>query len=181
MRTGAPPPSVDGEPVEPDDPESVARIICLRALTARARSRAELAALLRKRGVPDEAAGTVLDRFVEVGLIDDTALATDFAQIAHGARGLSRSAVAAKLRQRGIANDVIATAVDGIDPGSERAAALHLAQRRAAAMRGLDPQAQARRLVSLLARRGSSSALSYAVAREVLADSARLEPLDLEG
>ena len=166
-----PPPTDDGEPVEPDDPESVARIICLRALTAKSRSRDELATLLRKRGVPDQAATTVLDRFVEVGLIDDQALAVDFAQLAHGARGLSRSAVATKLRQRGVADDVIATAVAGIDSDSERAMALDLARRRAATMRGLDPQAQARRLVGLLARRGYSPAMSYAVTREVLGDA----------
>src|SRR6266498_4918200 len=37
----------------PGDPESVARAICLRLLTQRARSRAELAEALRRRGVPD--------------------------------------------------------------------------------------------------------------------------------
>jgi regulatory protein len=179
MRAAVPPPE-DGEPVEPDDPESVARIICLRALTTKARSRSELATLLRKRGVPDRAATTVLDRFVEVGLIDDAALAADFAQLAHTQRGLSRSAVATSLRRRGLDDDVVATAVAGIDPDSERAAALELAQRRAASLRGLDPPAQARRLVGLLARRGYSPGLAYAVAREVLADQARLEPLDLD-
>src|SRR5262249_23857501 len=70
----------------PGDPESVARAICLRLLAQRARTRAELAQALRRRGVPDGAAGSVLDRFAEVGLIDDAALAQN-AALTHRERG----------------------------------------------------------------------------------------------
>jgi regulatory protein len=172
MRVPGPPPAPDdGEPVEPDDPESVARIICLRALTQRSRSRAELATTLRKRGVPDDAARTVLDRFVEVGLVNDEALAHEYAEAAHAERGLSRRAVATKLRQRGIDDEVIAAAVTGIDAESERAAALALATRKARTLRGLPADAQLRRLVGLLARRGYAPGLAYAVAREVVGDA----------
>ncbi|MDT4945049.1 MAG: regulatory protein, partial [Pseudonocardiales bacterium] len=68
-----PPP--DDEDQSPGDPEDVARAICLRLLTQRSRSRAELAKALTARGIPAHAARSVLDRFVEVGLIDDSALA----------------------------------------------------------------------------------------------------------
>jgi regulatory protein len=162
----APPP--DDEPAELSDPESVARIVCLRALTQRARTRSELATLLRKRGVPDEAATTVLDRFTEVGLVNDEVLAAEFAQAAHAERSLSRRAVADKLRHRGVAPATIEDAVSGIDADSEREAAVRLARRKAGALRGLDEQAQLRRLVGLLARRGYSPGVSYAVAREAI-------------
>ena len=169
MAVPPPPPDPAVEPVEPDDPESVARVICLRALTARARTRSELESLLRRRGIPDDAVKVVLDRFVEVGLVNDQALADEFAQTAHAVRGLSSKAVATKLRQRGVEQDVVDAAVAGIDPDSEREAAFALAQRKVRTLGGLEPQAQARRLVSLLARRGYSPGLAYAVAREVLA------------
>ena len=55
------------------DPEAVARKILLDTLTGQARSRKELADKLAKRGVPDGLAGELLDRFTEVGLIDDAA------------------------------------------------------------------------------------------------------------
>ena len=181
MAAVPPPPDPVDEPPEPDDPESVARVICLRALTARARTRAELATTHRRRGVPDEAARTVLDRLVDVGLVNDEVLASEFAQVAHLERGLSSKAVATKLRQRGVEQDVVDSAVAAIDPDSERAAAFALAQRKARTLRGLDPQAQARRLVGLLARRGYSPGLSYAVTREVLADVARLDDLEPDG
>jgi regulatory protein len=152
----------------PGDPESVARTICLRALTQRARTRAELAALLARRGVPSPAATTVLDRFVDVGLIDDAALAESFAASAHAERGLSRRAVAAKLRQRGVADSDVDVATAHIDTASEYAAAHALAVRKLRSLSGMDPTVQSRRLVAMLARRGYGASLSSRVVREVL-------------
>lgn len=157
------------DPGPPGDPESVARIVCLRALSQRARTRSELAALLTRKGVPDAASTRVLDRFTEVGLIDDAALAETFATAAHAERGLSRRAVAMKLRQRGVDEPVVAQAVAGIDTDSEWAAARALAQRRLRSLTGLDREVQTRRLVSLLARRGYAPSLAYRVVRDVLA------------
>jgi regulatory protein len=163
-----PPPGEPDEP--PGDPESVARAICLRLLTQRARSRGELAEALATRGVPDEAATAVLDRFTEVGLIDDAALAESLAGAQHRERGLARRAVAAKLRQRGLDDEVVGAALRQIDPDSERARARDLVARRQRALAGLPPDIQARRLVGLLARKGYGSAMAYEVVREMLAD-----------
>ena len=166
--TAQPPP---GDPEQhPGDPEAVARAICLRLLTQRARSRAELADALATRDVPVEAARAVLDRFTEVGLIDDAALAQSLAGSAHRDRGLARRGVTAKLRQRGLADDVVADAVSDIDAESERSRARELVARRRRAMGGLPDEVQARRLVGLLARKGYPSGLAYQVVREVLAD-----------
>jgi regulatory protein len=163
-----PPPDPADEAAEPDDPVSVARLICIRALTARARTRSELATTLRRRGIPDDAATVVLDRFTELGFIDDAALAAEFTQLAHAERGLSRRAVATKLQHRGVDAAVIATAITAIDSESEYAAATSLATRKARSLTGLDPQTRLRRLVGLLARRGYAPSLAYRVAREVL-------------
>jgi regulatory protein len=165
-----PPP---GDPEQhPGDPEAVARAICLRLLTQRARSRGELADALARRGVPDDAASAVLDRFTEVGLIDDTALAETLAGAQHRERGLARRAVAAKLRQRGLDDEVVGAALTGIDSESERARARELVAARRRRLSGLPPEVQVRRLVGLLARKGYSSGLAYAIVREELADEA---------
>jgi regulatory protein len=153
----------------PGDPESVARAICLRLLTQQARTRAELAQALRRRGVPDEAAGTVLDRFVEVGLIDDTALAESVALTQHRERGLAARAVAMKLRQRGLPDSAIEAAVGRIDPDSEREAARRLVTRKLRAMRTLPPETCSRRLIGMLGRRGYPFTLAADVVREVMA------------
>lgn len=169
MTTAQQPP--DSELGPPGDPESVARVICLRLLDQRARTRSELAAVLRRRGVPDEAARTVLDRLTDVGLIDDAELADGYALAQHRERGLAGRAVAMKLRQRGIDESIVQAAVGQIDGESEAQAARLLVARRLRSLRGLDPAAQARRLVGLLARRGYPAGLAYQVVREALADS----------
>jgi regulatory protein len=167
---------IPGDPEQQlGDPEAVARVICLRLLTQRARSRAELAAALRKRGVPDEPAGRVLDRFTEVGLIDDAALAAGLAGAEHQERGLARRAVAVKLRRRGL-SDQVEAAVATIDAAGERDRARQLVVRRQQALAGLPPDVQARRLVGLLARKGYPAGLAYTVVREVLADATRWDP-----
>jgi regulatory protein len=170
-----------GDPEQhPGDPDAVARAICLRLLTMRARSRTELADALAARDVPDDAAARVLDRFAEVGLIDDAALAASLAGAQHRERGLARRAVAVKLRQRGLA-DEIDEALSGIDADSERSRARELVDRRRRALAGLAPDVQARRLVSLLARKGYPAGLAYAVVREALAGASSWDDDDPVG
>jgi regulatory protein len=152
----------------PGDPDEVARIVCLRMLDRRAYSRAELASALRKRGVPDDAAERVLDRFAELRLVDDAALADGMALAVHRERGLAGRAVAHKLRSRGIPDDAVRTAVGRIDRDSEHATARRLVERRLRSMTGLDPAVRARRLVGLLARKGYPPGLAHEVVRAAL-------------
>ena len=173
-RTPAEPPPRDDLPPDseaagpPGDPETVARAICLRLLERRARSRSELTTALQKRGVPDDAAKAVLDRFTEVGLIDDTALALTMGGAVHRERGLAGRAVAVKLRQRGLGEADVRQALEQITPDGEREQARRLAATRLRSLGGLDPQVQTRRLAGLLARKGYSSELTYEVVREVM-------------
>jgi regulatory protein len=180
-------PDVDPEsPEEMRDPESVARGICLRALTGAPKTRQQLADLLATRGVPDDAAETVLDRFTEVGLIDDAAYARAWVSSRQAGRGLARRALSAELRAKGVDPEVAAEAVDQVDDEDERAAAQRLVQRRMAGMQRLDRATASRRLVGMLARKGYSGGLAAAVVREAL-DSAAAddEPVaafdDLDG
>jgi regulatory protein len=169
---------VEGDPGESADPEVAARIICLKLLDTRARTRAELATELRRRNVPTSAATTVLDRFTELGLIDDVALASSFALTRHAVRGQAGRAIAVQLRRRGVADDVISDAIAQIDPSSETAAARLLARTRLARMGDVDTATAIRRISGLLARRGYSSAVSSAAVRAVLEE--RDVPLDFE-
>jgi regulatory protein len=174
---------VPGDPEQRlGDPETAARIICLRLLERRARSRAELADALRRRGIPDDAASAVLDRFTEVGLIDDVALAHTVAAAQHAERGLARRAVAGKLRSRGLSDDVIGDALTEIDTAAEQRRARELVRRRRRAVAHLPPDTQARRLVGLLARKGYSAGLAYQVVRaELAAEPEAAASLDSNG
>jgi regulatory protein len=153
---------------EPLDPEAAARQICLNMLTAAPRTQAQLAAALRRKGIPDDVAEAVLGRFAEVRLIDDAAFAAAWVESRHHGRGLAGRALAAELRQRGVAQSDIQAAVDGLDPERELATARELARRRLSATRGQPLVTRVRRLTAMLARKGYPAGLAYRVVREAL-------------
>jgi regulatory protein len=150
------------------DPEAVARNLCLRALTGAPKTRQQLADLLADRGVPDEAAEAVLDRFTEVGLIDDAAFARAWVSSRQAGRGLARRALSAELRAKGVDAEVAAVAVGAVDEDDERAAARRLVDRKVPAMRRLDRATASRRLIAMLARKGYGGGLAAGVVREAL-------------
>ena len=150
------------------DPETVAKLICLRMLTVAPRTRAQLAVALRRRGVPEEAAEAVLGRFAEVKLIDDATFASAWVESRHYGRGLSGRALAAELRDRGVDSGDIQAAVARLDPEQEVATARSLVASRLAATRGQPAPTRVRRLIGVLARKGYSQALAYRLVREAL-------------
>jgi regulatory protein len=153
---------------DPGDPESVARAVCLRALTGAPKTRKQLADLLARRGVPDDAAGAVLDRLTDVGLIDDAAFARAWVDSRQAGRGLARRALRAELHAKGVDGEVAAEAVATVDEEDERAAARNLVRRRLAGMSRLDRATATRRLVGMLVRKGYGGALAASVVREAL-------------
>lgn len=154
---------------DPDaDPEAVARQICLRMLAAAPRTRAQLAAALHRRGVPEDAAEAVLSRFAEVSLIDDSMFAAAWVESRHHGRGLARRALGAELRHRGVAQDDIATALSALGPEQELTTARELIARRLPATAGMQLPARMRRLTGVLARKGYPAGLAYRVVREAL-------------
>jgi regulatory protein len=154
----------------PADPAAVARTILLAKLTGQARSRDELARALDAKAVPVDVARTVLDRFEDVGLIDDQAFAEAWVESRQASRGLSRRALAVELRRKGIADELIQETVSAIDPDRERAIARGIVDRKLAGTRRLDEATRFRRLASALARKGYPPGLCTAVVREALAD-----------
>lgn len=150
------------------DPRVLARAIVLRRLTAAARSRADLAAALTRRGIPDDAAAEVLDEFEKSGLIDDAALAESLAESGVRHRGLQGSALRVALRRRGITDELARTAVGECDSDAAVATARRLVERRAAGLSRLDDAVATRRLVGFLVRRGHAPATAHRIVSEVL-------------
>jgi regulatory protein len=150
------------------DPESVARKILLDQLTGQARSRKELADKLAKKLVPEEIATRLLDRFEEVGLIDDAAFARLWVDSRQSGKGLARRALAQELRRKGIADEVAREALDEVDPAEEEAAARALVAKRLRSMARLDDQTKTRRLVGMLARKGYPPGLAMTVVRDAV-------------
>ena len=159
------------------DPEQVARTILLRRLSVAPRTRKELADDLRKRGVPDDVTERVLDRFTEVGLVDDAEYARMWVASRQRTRGSARSVLLQELRMKGVADDDARAAVETIDDDSERARALALVSAKLASTARFEPQVRRRRLVSMLQRRGYRQGVALSVVDETLGDLLAQESL----
>ena len=153
------------ESVDPVKRAEQARALCLRLLTARARTRSELDDQLSKRGYPEEISLAVLDRLTEVGLIDDVDFAEQWVRSRRVNAGKGKRALAVELRDKGVDKAVIDEALAGIDAGAERQRAEELVRaklRRERLDDGDDPKVL-RRLVGMLARRGYGQGMAFDV------------------
>ncbi|WP_369047057.1 regulatory protein RecX [Sinomonas sp. P10A9] len=166
-RQAAPPPEQDPEA----NPESVARAILLRQLTLGPRSRLQLERKLRERNVPDEVSATLLERFEDVGLVDDAEFARMWVRSRGEMKSLGRGALRRELNEKGIKGDVAEDALDELTPEAEEAAARSLLARRARPFDRRDPAArdkELRRLVGMLARKGHAPGFAFRLAAEAL-------------
>ncbi|GAA0550944.1 hypothetical protein GCM10010172_36430 [Paractinoplanes ferrugineus] len=146
-----------------------AREICLRQLAVRPRTRAELAKVLARKEISDEVIAEVLDRYDEVGIIDDAAFARAWVSTRHQGRGLARRALANELRQRGVPAEVAGEALDALDDEDEAATARALVDRKLRTATGA-PDAVFRRLVGMLARKGYPAGVAIRAVKDALAD-----------
>src|SRR5262245_1250996 len=166
MTKSCPPPSTSEA-----SREEQARNLCLRLLTARARTRAELEGQLAKRGYPGEVSERVLDRLTEGGLVDGADCAEQWVQYRRANAGKGNRASAAELRTKGVDDGVITAVLADLDAGAEHARAERLVRDklRREKLGDDDDNRIARRLVGMLARRGYSQTMAFDVVKGELA------------
>jgi regulatory protein len=134
----------------------------------------------------------VLDRFEQVGLVDDAEFARSLVRSRQASRGLAGRALRQELRRSGVDDDTVAAALADIDPEQELATAQALVAKRLPSTRGLPTPKRISRLAGMLARKGYPSGVTMQVVRAALdaegsaddhdadaADSAVIEALDL--
>lgn len=159
-----------------DDPvaeEERAREYLLRALTASARTRQRLAQGLAERDVEAGLADRLLDRFVELGLINDAEYGQTLVRTRFAERGLARRAIADEMRRKGFEAHDIEPALEQISAEAEEAAARELVRGRLRRIDSLARDVQYRRLAGFLGRKGYSSGLAMRVIKEELAAHSR--------
>ena len=157
------------------DPYSIANTIALNALVARAKSKGELLAHLKKRGVEDDVAQATIFRLQENGLINDEEFAKAWTQSRHTSKKLSKRIIAGELRTRGVDQSSIDQALDEIDDESEYRTAFSLGMKKYNTMSRLEPEVQIRRIQSLLQRKGFSLPTIARVIRELDVQSDELQ------
>jgi regulatory protein len=146
----------------------LAREICLRQLAVRPRTRAELAKALHRKEISEEVIAEVLDRYDEVGIIDDAAFARAWVSSRHHGRGLARRALANELRRRGVDAEVANEALESLDEDEEAETARSLVDRKLRTATGT-PEAVFRRLVGMLARKGYPAGVAFRAVKDALA------------
>lgn len=149
-------------------PAAHAQGICLRLLTARPRSRAELAGALRRRGIPEDVGEAVLDRLGELGLVNDTEFAQSTVFSSHHHRGLGRRALNNELQRRGVPDEVAREALAVVRPEDEEQRARELVRRKLRTNTVQETTVLARKLAAMLVRKGYSESLAWRVVREEL-------------
>jgi regulatory protein len=150
--------------------EEFARQVALRLLNMAPRSRARLAEAMAKRGVEPAVTQRVLDRFEEVGLVDDQALADMLVRTRHSERGLVGRALAVELARYGIDRDCAAAAMEQISLEDQQAKAEQLAAAKLRATANLPREVRIRRTAAMLGRKGYPPGTAMSVINAYLAE-----------
>ena len=156
-----------------------AKQVLLRRLSNAPRTRKELAKDLKDKDISDEVANVALDRFEEVGLINDQALASNYVSSQHERKGIGKNALRQQLRAKGVSDDVALAAISQISDDQEFQAAFALACKKIRSLQKDDAKTQLRKIVGVLARKGYSSNLAFRVAKEVITDLPDGLPLEI--
>jgi regulatory protein len=142
----------------------------LRLLRRRALSEAELTARLAGKGFEGECVASVVGRLRELELIDDRAFAREALRQTTSRLPAGERLMRELLDRHGVESDVAEEAVSAeraASPGEDEQMR-ELIESRLKSMRSLSPEAQARRLLGLLARRGFEPEAAEQIIREFI-------------
>jgi regulatory protein len=136
-----------------------AKSLAFRYLSLRPRSRAELLGYLKKKELPEEAIEETIAALEGYGYIDDRKFAVGYGRYLIEQKGLSRYAVKAGLKRKGVGEEDIQPALEtlgGEDFEDDLTVAIRVAEKKAASLKGVDKEKARRRLMDYLRRRGFS-------------------------
>jgi regulatory protein len=149
------------------DPHSEARNIVLNQLNFMPRSRKELETALTKRNIEADVAKIVLDRFEEIGTVDDAAFAELLVRSRCNTKRVSRSVLRQQLRQKGVDQEIIEDALMVVTDEDELRMATELVEKKLRAMSNLEPEVRKRRLFGLLARKGYGTHIALRIINDL--------------
>ncbi len=146
------------------------------SLTKRLRTRqlsvAESRTVLAEQSLDAATIDAVLDRFEELGYLDDATLAEHLVYLGCERKGHGRHVVAQTLAKRGIPRDLADAALAAL-PDDDAERALEYARRKASGMARLDRETAVRRLAGQLARRGYPGSVALNAAKRALDEAGR--------
>ncbi|MFM1992556.1 MAG: hypothetical protein RL600_384 [Actinomycetota bacterium] len=148
--------------LSPEKLETRARNVLLHQLARSAKSTSQLRKILEQREIPSEIAEKVLERFTEVGLIDDAAYAETIVNSRRNYKGLAKSAIKRELNEKGVSQELVEEAISVITAEDDFESAKQLAIRRYRQLAHLERDVRTRRLAGYLQRKGYGSTSVFA-------------------
>jgi regulatory protein len=148
--------------LSPEKLETRARNVLLHQLARSAKSTSQLRKILEQREIPTDIAEKVLERFTEVGLIDDAAYAETIVNSRRNYKGLAKSAIKRELNEKGVSQELVEDAISVITAEDDFESAKQLATRRYRQMAHLERDVRTRRLAGYLQRKGYGSSSVFA-------------------
>ena len=133
-------------------------------LSYRARSESEIRRNLRKHEIPEVVIDETLERLRQDGLANDTEFASAWVENRTTFRPRSRRMMTMELRQKGLDDEAIRSAMENVD---DEASAYEAAQKRAARFKGMEWNDFRKKLSEFLARRGFSYSVIAPVVKRI--------------
>jgi regulatory protein len=154
------------EALRNDDEVERALNATLNFLSYRPRSRREIEDYLRRKGIDQLAAPAVVARLERMGLVDDREFARFWVENRQTFRPRGVRALRFEMRQKGLDNEVIDTALEDIE--DEEPIAYSVGQKKQQSYRSLQGREFLTRMTQFLQRRGFPYGVSSSVARRLL-------------
>ena len=124
---------------------------------------------LKKKGVfPPDVIQEMMDKCVAQRWVDDERYAESFVRSRSEDRKLGKNAIRMELIKKGVDRDLIDNALEEVNTDDEYQHALELVEKQLPRTQNLEKQKRVARLLGLLARKGYSSSVAYAVIREAI-------------
>ncbi|WP_411708502.1 recombination regulator RecX [Corynebacterium sp. LaCa116] len=158
---------------EAEEAKAAVRSRALGLLDQRARSRKELHDRLVAAEFEPDVVEAVLDDLAGVGLIDDESFAREWVRQRHVRRGKSARALNLELKEKGVAAEDRAAALEQVTEDSEETIARQIAAKKARTLKKVPADRHERdkflrRIVGTLAHRGYNQGLTMRVSIEAL-------------
>jgi len=129
-----------------------AKAACLRLLAHRARSEAELRERLRRRGVEEQVAAQAVADLSAAGLVNDREFAESWIRERRELHATGRVGLRWELRRKGVPEEIIQTALGGLDDEEELELALGYARKKLGDQPAAGPKELARLRRALISR-----------------------------
>ena len=148
-----------------DSIEEEVRVALLKMIERGGKASSAIRKQLIEKEYQAEIVDQLISRFIEVGLIDDYALAKQWALTLSTRKAKSKTMVAIALREKGFSQDAIDEAIAELDQDRELEVASALALAKMERMSGIDSSTRERRVAGFLSRKGYSSNVVWAAVR----------------